>query len=115
MPNDEIHGTRSRQCNDNTYGRKDFPLISWSCQLTAQQGVYGDKEAAIARFKENYSTKLSDEMKARLVLENDEVSSGSSPCTFKVFDVVTQMCYSADDLLPVCEELGIPLVVRSPL
>ena len=24
------------------------------------------------------------------------------------------MCYSADDLLPVCEELGIPLVVSVP-
>ena len=38
-------------------------------------GVYGDKEGALARFKENYTTKLTDEMKARLVLENDEVKS----------------------------------------
>ncbi|KAI0258578.1 UV-endonuclease UvdE-domain-containing protein [Gloeopeniophorella convolvens] len=55
-------------------------------------GVYGDKEATLARFKENYRTLLSEDIKARLVLENDEI------------------CYNADDLLPVCEELDIPLV-----
>ena len=26
-----------------------------------------------------------------------------------------EICYSADDLLPVCEELGIPLVVSTSL
>ncbi|ORY73221.1 UV-endonuclease UvdE-domain-containing protein [Leucosporidium creatinivorum] len=54
-------------------------------------GVYGDKKAALARFKENYE-KLSEGVKARLVLENDEI------------------CYNVDDLLPTCEELNIPLV-----
>lgn len=37
-------------------------------------GTYGDKEATLARFKENYTTRLSERVKARLVLENDEVS-----------------------------------------
>ena len=37
------------------------------------QGVYGDKETTLARFRENYRTRLTDEMKARVVLENDEV------------------------------------------
>jgi UV DNA damage endonuclease len=37
-------------------------------------GVYGDKETTLARFKENYTTRLPDKIKARLVLENDEVS-----------------------------------------
>ncbi|KAI0315922.1 UV-endonuclease UvdE-domain-containing protein [Amylostereum chailletii] len=55
-------------------------------------GVYGDKPATLARFKEIYSARLSEEAKARLVLENDEI------------------CYNADDLLPVCEELHIPLI-----
>ncbi|CAL1710108.1 unnamed protein product [Somion occarium] len=55
-------------------------------------GVYGDKESTLARFKENYQAKLTDEMKARLVMENDEI------------------CYSVDDLLPVCNELDIPIV-----
>lgn len=35
-------------------------------------GVYGDKEATLLRFRENYA-KLSDNVKGRLVLENDEV------------------------------------------
>lgn len=39
--------------------------------------MYGDKETTIARFRENYRMRLTDEMKARLVLENDEVSR---PC-----------------------------------
>lgn len=55
-------------------------------------GVFGDKGATIARFKENY-VKLSQGIKSRMVLENDDV------------------CYSVHDLLPVCEELNIPLVL----
>lgn len=35
-------------------------------------GVYGDKPSTLARFKENYVT-LPDNIKGRLVLENDEV------------------------------------------
>ncbi|OJT06819.1 UV-damage endonuclease [Trametes pubescens] len=58
----------------------------------ADDGMFGDKDATIQRFKEVYTTRLSDEIKARLVLENDE------------------MCYNADDLLPICEELDIPIV-----
>ena len=48
----------------------------------------------MARFRDTYTTRLTDEMRARLVLENDE------------------MCYSPDDLLPICDELDIPVVVR---
>lgn len=55
-------------------------------------GVFGDKAATITRFKENYS-KLSQGVKNRLVLENDDV------------------CYTVHDLLPVCEELNIPMVL----
>ncbi|KAM0751997.1 UV-endonuclease UvdE [Meredithblackwellia eburnea MCA 4105] len=54
-------------------------------------GVYGDKASALERFKTNFA-RLSANVQNRLVLENDE------------------MCYNVDDLLPVCEELGIPLV-----
>ncbi|WWC65861.1 UV damage endonuclease UvdE [Kwoniella dejecticola CBS 10117] len=56
-------------------------------------GVFGDKESTLARFKENYVTKLSDNVKERLVLENDEI------------------CYNVDDLFPVSEELDIPLLM----
>lgn len=35
-------------------------------------GVYGDKQAALARFKKNY-LKLDESIKARLVIENDKI------------------------------------------
>jgi UV DNA damage endonuclease len=55
-------------------------------------GAYGDKPAAIARFKENYA-KLSQGIKNRLVLENDDV------------------VWSVHELLPLCQELNIPMVL----
>lgn len=55
-------------------------------------GMFGDKEATIQRFRDNYAT-LADGIKARLVLENDDV------------------CWTVHDLLPVCEELNIPMVL----
>ena len=55
-------------------------------------GVFGDKAASLDRFRENY-VKLPQGVKDRLVLENDDVS------------------WSVHDLLPVCEELNIPLVL----
>ncbi|KAJ4127316.1 hypothetical protein NW765_017268 [Fusarium oxysporum] len=54
--------------------------------------VYGGKEATLNRFRESYA-KLSDSVKRRLVLENDDVA------------------WSVHDLLPICEELNIPLVL----
>jgi UV DNA damage repair endonuclease len=76
--------------------------------------VYGDKEVTLARFKENYRTLLSDDIKARLVIENDEVSLRSlrrrNPCSL----CSVEMCYNVDDLLPISEELDLPIVV-SPL
>jgi len=53
-------------------------------------GTFGDQKATISRFRSNYQT-LSPSIKRRLVLENDDVS------------------YSVHDLLPICEELNIPL------
>ncbi|POR35890.1 UV-damage endonuclease [Tolypocladium paradoxum] len=55
-------------------------------------GAYGDKAATLGRFRENYAT-LSDGVKRRLVLENDDV------------------VWCVHDLLPICEELNIPLVL----
>ena len=55
-------------------------------------GTFDDKAATIQRFKHNYITKLSDSVKARLVLENDEI------------------CYNVDDLMPICQELNIPII-----
>lgn len=47
--------------------------------LSVVQGVYGNKVTTLERFKENYKTRLSDEVRQRLVLENDEVSSSENP------------------------------------
>ncbi|KAH7090767.1 UV-endonuclease UvdE-domain-containing protein [Paraphoma chrysanthemicola] len=55
-------------------------------------GAYGDKPAAIARFKENYA-RLPQGVKDRLVLENDDV------------------VWSVHELLPLCQELNIPFVL----
>lgn len=55
-------------------------------------GVFGDKPATLQRFRENY-VKLPENVKKRLVLENDDV------------------CYSVHDLLHICEELNIPFVL----
>jgi UV DNA damage endonuclease len=55
-------------------------------------GTFGDKAATLERFRENYK-KLPQSIKNRLVLENDDVS------------------WSVHDLLPVCEDLNIPLVL----
>lgn len=77
--------------------------------------MFGDKDATIQRFKEVYTTRLSDDIKARLVLENDEVRLDFDFLRNKsVTCKRSQMCYNADDLLPVCEELNIPIVVSRP-
>lgn len=55
-------------------------------------GTFGDKAATIGRFRENYKG-LPQGIKDRLVLENDDVS------------------WSVHDLLPLCEELNIPMVL----
>src|SRR3569833_2551630 len=55
-------------------------------------GVFGDKAATLDRFRSIYN-RLSPSIQARLVLENDDVS------------------WSVHDLLPICEELNIPLVL----
>lgn len=49
----------------------------------------GGKPATLQRIKDNFR-KLPHNVQQRLVFENDDV------------------CYSADDLLPLCEELGVP-------
>jgi UV DNA damage endonuclease len=55
-------------------------------------GAFGDKPATLDRFRENYAT-LSEGVKKRLVLENDDV------------------IWSVHDLLPLCQELNIPMVL----
>jgi UV DNA damage endonuclease len=54
-------------------------------------GAYGDKAAALKRLRGNVS-RLPEAIRSRLTLENDDLS------------------YTPADLLPVCRELGLPLV-----
>ncbi|MGB3212902.1 MAG: UV DNA damage repair endonuclease UvsE [Desulforhopalus sp.] len=54
-------------------------------------GVYGDKDLALQRLKKNFE-RLSERVQSRLALENDDRS------------------YTPADLLPVCGDLGIPMV-----
>ncbi|BGP14220.1 hypothetical protein JCM10213_005888 [Rhodosporidiobolus nylandii] len=92
-------GSPRRQVVENAYRDLEYHnemmdrmgLGKDSVMIIHGGGVYGDKEAAIKRFKENYK-ELSQGAKNRLVLENDEI------------------CFNVDDLLPICEELNIPLV-----
>jgi UV DNA damage endonuclease len=55
-------------------------------------GMFGSKSETLDRFRENYA-KLSNSIKNRLVLENDDMS------------------WSVHDLLPICQELNIPMVL----
>ena len=55
-------------------------------------GVYANKTESIDRFKENF-IKLPDRIRRRIMLENDDKS------------------YSANDVLNICEELKIPMVL----
>lgn len=55
-------------------------------------GMYDGKTEALQRFSTVYKG-LPSNIKERLVLENDEI------------------CFNCDDLLPICEELNIPLVL----
>lgn len=54
-------------------------------------GVYGDKKSAVERFKNNYK-KLPDDIKSRLVIENDDKS------------------YSISEVLEIGRALNIPVV-----
>lgn len=56
-------------------------------------GTYGDKDSAMSRFCDNFSL-LSDSVKSRLTVENDDKAS----------------MYSVTDLLNIHLEIGIPIV-----
>ncbi|OCH90178.1 UV-endonuclease UvdE [Obba rivulosa] len=92
-PKDDVVEASIRELDYHCEMMRYMELGKDSVIILHMGGVYGSKEDTIARFRGVYTTRLTDEMRARLVLENDEI------------------CYSADDLLPVCEELGIPIVL----
>jgi len=56
-------------------------------------GVYGNKNRTLARFAETFHERLSDSLKARLAIENDDVPNS----------------YSVDDLMILHSNTGIPI------
>jgi UV DNA damage endonuclease len=76
-----------RECNDNNNNN----IFDDSVLCVHGGGTYKDKKATLDRWKSNY-LKLPDYIKSRLALENDE------------------KCYSVEDLLPLCNDIRIPLI-----
>ena len=90
-PNKEIV---NRAIDDLNYHRKILELLetNFSSKLILHiGGVYGDKVIASNRFVENFS-KLNDNIKKRLVIENDDRS----------FNIV--------DVLKISEQINIPVI-----
>ncbi|KAG8908806.1 hypothetical protein FRB99_003044 [Tulasnella sp. 403] len=92
-PKDEVVAASVRELQYQCEIMDRMGLDQDSVMIIHMGGIHGDKEASLARFRENYTNKLSEKLKARLVLENDE------------------LCYNLDDLMPICDELNIPIVV----
>lgn len=63
-----------------------------SVMIIHMGGVYGNKEETLQRFRKNWS-RVPKNVQQRLVLENDEI------------------CYNVQDLLPISQELKIPIVL----
>jgi len=63
-----------------------------SVLVTHVGGVYGDKEASLARFREQFAA-LPEHIRRRLVVENDDTS------------------FSLVDVLELCEAIGAPMVL----
>lgn len=70
--------------------------------------MYENKTATLDRIKKTITEILPQNVRARLVLENDEVWSIMSAIPLLL--ITLQLCYTAEDLLPLCEELDVPLV-----
>jgi UV DNA damage endonuclease len=70
----------------------DAMEVNYQCKIVLHVGgVYGDKHSAMESFISNFE-KLSDSLKKRLVIENDDKS------------------YTIEEVLEVCKNIGIPAV-----
>jgi UV DNA damage endonuclease len=78
---------------DLEYHDKLMELTGGSDMITHTGGVYGDKESAKKRFIENYKNLLSDSIKQKLRLENDDKS------------------FHVEDVLEIHNACGIPVVL----
>ncbi len=79
-----------KKSQDEKY-REENVITKDSTLCVHMGGKYDDKKAAIARWKSNFQ-KLPENVKRRVCIENCEKS------------------YCADDILPICEELKIPMI-----
>jgi UV DNA damage endonuclease len=73
-----------------TFQRMGLEPADGACMILHAGGKYGDKQATLERWRTNYNA-LPAEIKKYIVLENDDYH------------------YHAMDLLPTCEQLGVPL------
>lgn len=55
-------------------------------------GAYGDKPLSLSRFKENWNTIVPQNIKERLILENDDKT------------------FTAKEVLSLCQDIGVPMV-----
>lgn len=84
----------TKAVRDITYHVKFLEFLDTDCSnkvILHVGGAYGDKEKSLMRFKQNY-IKLSQNIKDRLVLENDE------------------KCYNIEEVLTLGKALNIPVV-----
>lgn len=85
----------SDSVNDLEYHDHIFNAMGLNEQsklITHLGGFYGDRDQSIARFKKNFS-RLPQGIRSRIVLENDD------------------KIYTAEEILKICEELKIPMVL----
>ncbi|KAF7782260.1 hypothetical protein Agabi119p4_1636 [Agaricus bisporus var. burnettii] len=91
-PRDAVRGAAVRELNYHCQMLDLMGVGVDGVMVVHGGGTYGDKTAALDRLKQTVTEQLLPHVRARLVLENDE------------------MCYNAEELLPLCEELDVPLV-----
>lgn len=91
-PRDEV---LAASIKDLTYHAGIFEAMGYEpapCLVMHIGGLYKEKAASLQRFEENFRN-LPDNIKLRLMLENDD------------------KIYTVSDTLPICEKLGCPLVL----
>jgi UV DNA damage endonuclease len=85
-------------------------ILSTLISIRQGGGTYGDKATTLDRIKKTITQALPENVRNRLVLENDEVCITIYSQILVSPYLNVQSCYNAEDLLPLCEELDVPFV-----